>query len=438
VNKYDTTYFFGRLNQIFLPHYSNQEVAKNMESIVQTITNPLVKKKLFTIGYGASGAGKTSSLIYLNKGPLENREGVVIHLCNRLGELGYDKATVTTKEFFSVPNNKNARDLETHLKTLTGQKVTYDFKDYIKLETSTGTADTKECKIIRGPFDFTYRENRDTNIKQFLFNLPEKTADANVTKGGAVGGNAEDELAIVAATALNTIDTTDNKKGGNKPLTKQILKPSDLNSNTSSDESSSEVTSETTTKTKTERGEVEVKDANKSDLFGNVHIYRTYDLEQFENNEDDDDIPAAKTGGGGYHQQGGKKEFKIRFPNPQFDEDLNWTDPDAEVNMGNLLIYLIDSDRFVKATTNNPNSSRSHVLLFLKMELSDERIEEQNKEDFAGKKLAKFVDIVIGDFAGVENKFDCSDAIPEFLTIERDIDPKYLYYKPDEKNEIKS
>ena len=42
------------------------------------------------------------------------------------------------------------------------------------------------------------------------------------------------------------------------------------------------------------------------------------------------------------------------------------------------------------------------------------------------------MDIVIGDFAGVENKFECDPtSISNFLAIEKDVDPKYLYYKPD-------
>ena len=33
--------------------------------------------------------------------------------------------------------------------------------------------------------------------------------------------------------------------------------------------------------------------------------------------------------------------------------------------LGNFVRYLIDDDRHVKATTNNPNSSRSHSLILL-------------------------------------------------------------------------
>jgi hypothetical protein len=73
--------------------------------------------------------------------------------------------------------------------------------------------------------------------------------------------------------------------------------------------------------------------------------------------------------------------------------------------LGEVIIHLIDTDRFVKATTNNPNSSRSHTLVFVKL---------------LGKE--KIGNIIIGDFAGVENKFSCENpnTISAFLSVKRD------------------
>ncbi len=66
--------------------------------------------------------------------------------------------------------------------------------------------------------------------------------------------------------------------------------------------------------------------------------------------------------------------------------------------LGSVLIHLIDVDRFVKATPNNPQSSRSHVLAYL--QFADTNGDTRN--------------LVVGDFAGVENAFEC--AKPEVLT----------------------
>lgn len=83
-------------------------------------------------------------------------------------------------------------------------------------------------------------------------------------------------------------------------------------------------------------------------------------------------------------------------------------------NIGNIVKYLIDDDRLVKATTNNPNSSRSHVLCFLKFSKSD------------GTKGY----VVIGDMAGVENRFNCSSPVEigNFFNIKRD-GQKESFYK---------
>ena len=74
--------------------------------------------------------------------------------------------------------------------------------------------------------------------------------------------------------------------------------------------------------------------------------------------------------------------------------------------MGKVMIYLIDQDRFVKATTNNPQSSRSHSMIYLKL------------TDTYGKSGY----IIVGDYAGVENEFTCENAstIIDFLEKNRD------------------
>jgi hypothetical protein len=82
-------------------------------------------------------------------------------------------------------------------------------------------------------------------------------------------------------------------------------------------------------------------------------------------------------------------------------------------DLGEVMQYLIDTDRLVKATTNNPNSSRSHVLCFLKLT--------------GGPETAY---IIFGDLAGVENTFKCSDpsTISKFMEVKRD-GTKDRFYK---------
>jgi hypothetical protein len=90
VNAYDKYYLFGNYENIF-PLYNieddkketNLNNAKNMTAIIQQICSHA--KPVFLLGYGASGSGKTSSLIYFNNGDTpDQRNGIVIHLCKEI------------------------------------------------------------------------------------------------------------------------------------------------------------------------------------------------------------------------------------------------------------------------------------------------------------------------------------------------------------------
>merc|ERR1712070_597709 len=62
---------------------------------------------------------------------------------------------------------------------------------------------------------------------------------------------------------------------------------------------------------------------------------------------------------------------------------------DKDTTLSQILKTLVDSKRNIDATSNNPQSSRSHVISTIY---------------FPDKKCSLF----IGDFAGVENEFDIS------------------------------
>jgi hypothetical protein len=61
--------------------------------------------------------------------------------------------------------------------------------------------------------------------------------------------------------------------------------------------------------------------------------------------------------------------------------------------LGKVIQFLVDTDRIVKATTNNRQSSRSHVLVFVDITINTKKIH-----------------LIVGDFAGIENEFMCDDA----------------------------
>jgi hypothetical protein len=110
-----TNFLFGKFDKIFTINTSvlerNQTISKDLIKIQEKL---LTGDPVFVVGYGQSGAGKTSSLIYLNykdeTGKNISKNGVLIHLCNLLGKGGiqgkgpYTKLTLTTQEFYKTDN----------------------------------------------------------------------------------------------------------------------------------------------------------------------------------------------------------------------------------------------------------------------------------------------------------------------------------------------
>jgi hypothetical protein len=247
VNNYDNKYMFGEFSYIFPPHMSNKDIADRMKVIEEKLTGD-ERKPVFILGYGASGAGKTSSLIYYNNGKGDNKEGILIHLCNKLGSR-YPTVKVKCKEFYF----------------------------------NSGSTDLSNPTIVNTPKD----------VKEYIEFV------------------------------------------WNSEKNKYLLK---------------------------------VEYTHKIN-----HVYRSN--ESFKHNGEETQI---------------------------LSEIQNEKNFDTTQSISDVLIYLIDTDRFVKATTNNPKSSRSHTLVFV------EFFGENNKK----------ANIIVGDFAGVENKFDCGNdnVLKEFLS----------------------
>ena len=92
INKYDYGYLYGPFTKIFDQNQTNESISKNCTEIIDTLKNG---KSAFVIGYGASGAGKTSSLIYWTQ---QKDEGIILRLCKLLET---DEITVSVHELFS-------------------------------------------------------------------------------------------------------------------------------------------------------------------------------------------------------------------------------------------------------------------------------------------------------------------------------------------------
>ncbi len=105
---YKKQYLFGNYTEIFGPDLTNTSITEKMNIVIEKV---VAGKPVFILGYGASGAGKTSTLVYYNKGEGDARKGIVINICNQLADKGYRNINMKVEEYFLV-NNRSYRNVD--------------------------------------------------------------------------------------------------------------------------------------------------------------------------------------------------------------------------------------------------------------------------------------------------------------------------------------
>jgi len=297
ITTYKHNYLFGKFTDIFLPADSNEAIAGKMKTIHDKIISGF---PVFMLGYGASGAGKTSSLVYFNGGKEGEKDGILIHLCNKLSN-DFDELEMCSREFFHVKAKKIGEQ-----KKLNNPDIFYTPQQ--PNDRITFMLDENSRFVLKEPYSHV-------NHHQY-----------RVLTDGADEGKKDIIANVGADGSISYTDKEGVDLGSEEPENALITK----------------------------------------------HVF-------------------AKG-----------------------------------TSLGAVAIHLIDTDRFVKATTNNPNSSRSHTLIFV-------RLKRKSGSDGSDG------NIIIGDFAGVENAFACEDplTIGKFLSVLRDPKgdkPQFPYYSTEAYN----
>lgn len=122
----------GPFTRIFFPEETNDEIAKDCTEVISSLKN---NKSVFMIGYGASGAGKTSTLVYFNGNGDSKRkqDGVLIYIIKEILNKDTDQ-TVNINAFeFSNPEHVNGR------KTLTDYEFMSSGEDIVLIGDQTYT-----------------------------------------------------------------------------------------------------------------------------------------------------------------------------------------------------------------------------------------------------------------------------------------------------------
>ena len=102
---------YGIFDNVFLPNEKNVDISKKLNRLKDSIDSG---KSVCLIAYGASGAGKTSTLLYFRgvPGKIEPENGIIPNLCNIL-KPEYTKITISAKELRANYNDTDKKYWET-------------------------------------------------------------------------------------------------------------------------------------------------------------------------------------------------------------------------------------------------------------------------------------------------------------------------------------
>ena len=233
--KYDHLFHFGHFNKI-LHNDNNEKFGNKMTEVITKLTSdPL--SDVFIIGYGASGAGKTTTLIYDKNQPEGKRDGAVVYMLNKLAKdqgANYQEITLTITELFMAEPNVQTKATDifpTLLNKITNQEFTYKdgiFKANINYEkykqandaANTGLPQAMESKEYKELFlqkgaglDFQ-GETKDFTLSEILQLLIDKKRKVSGTTNNPQSSRSH---------VLSSISFTKVKKGGTQETLKLYI-----------------------------------------------------------------------------------------------------------------------------------------------------------------------------------------------------------------------
>lgn len=447
---YTDKYYFGEFTSIFRYDLNNSEIATRMNTIQDKVINGI---PALIIGYGASGAGKTTSLIYNNKEDDEaKKNGILIHLANEIIEktqtTDTDKITgITVNIYEFYDNGFNEKDTEdkTDNTKVREYKKTYGSLEYeykkvgetarLLLNKDTSIVENTHSKRVE---NLIYDEMKNTDkynleligyendkknplfIRTIKYNSSSLYRETiNKIRGKIRGDDFKSYNYFIVGNGLYKID----KSITSQTKTKYAIYLLGKNDWELIKETGTEIPA-LTIDSLTFRGD----NTNEADYdnflsqLDGIGIF-TKGQPSIGGGENDDEELSFKTQKNKYLKLSCKGSdskplysfYLVEGDTPE--KTVTYTRFYAGSPIATYIIHAIDNDRFVKATENNPNSSRSHSLIFL---------------DFVTKRSVPYGKLIVGDFAGVENKFTCENetTLNKLLKVRRDFGDKTTpFYK---------
>lgn len=317
-------FLFGPFNYIFSPDISNRSISSH-ESIIPIKDRLENGQDVCMIGYGTSGSGKTSSLIYATyEENQQDKDGILINICNQIGS-GKSKTNVilSMKELLA----------NIYLDEKTDKILSLPFK----IEPST---------IIRIPGQKT--QKYDDSKREHM------------------------DIVDIYKNEMNSLYPQDAIKHNSAKFSD--IANDFMNGNG--------------------KGRMYYKFMETCIWYSDKHF--VFDGNTYMLKKDETSVNKSKN---------------IAVYNYIKAEIDTWRGSTRDtITIGEYILYVLDNKRQVFATPNNPVSSRSHMVVFLKFASTVDTTD-----------LSKSIGptFIVCDFAGVENRFECDniDVLNNFKSI---------------------
>jgi len=385
ISKYDYGYLYGPFSRIFTPRIPNPKIAEECIEIINKIE---ANESVFVLGYGASGAGKTSALIYNKKGKDDNdKQGVLLQILKSDKFKKYKDIVISVHELYSTDGSGTKMSREYN--NIKFHRNDRDLKFYI-------ADDTPEIPDIEKVYTENVRtqlskdeiERRKAEIKEKY----DKDKDGNDVP--STNPNSSRHFAY-----LEALDGIQDIVWNNSIYKWKITKgPNPVFTGDDSIDDN--------IKNLTEKINSIGDSKDKSIEKANYEVL----LKEFQDKK--------RTGKGIYDPRlickTSYTSSKLIAPEDEQEcilDDRTNNKPVKVNELGDLILTLVDRIRMVNPTTNNKQSSRSHVLIYVKLPFATGNVIDMSQSKY----------LIFGDLAGVENKFTCKSRITQDQFLHLDV-----------------
>ena len=164
LSAYNQLFAFGPFTRVFYNNHTNADIARSSYEVIDALVHG---QSVMVMGFGISGAGKTSTLIYLQpkvKG-LQPEKGVVLHWIGQLTDMGYfpsKQYKFTAVEYYGTIDVMEQESMTYMDKPISERSVADRITDDQISWTSVNNIDDLGTTLVKYVTDPMYRNTKPT------------------------------------------------------------------------------------------------------------------------------------------------------------------------------------------------------------------------------------------------------------------------------------